>query len=105
MNNKRIITSFNRAPDGWKQDLSLSEYNSLDSERRKYYAPLYAKYRTKKIRDYDPDYGNFVGWKPIQVGIGNPIGYEHVGYFAAKMIDSVNNSNVLMSRILNKRDR
>lgn len=87
-------------PDGWKQNLSVEEY-AESGDKKKHYRPLYAKYRTKKIRDYDFDYGNFVGWKPVQVGIGEPIGYEYVGYFEAHMIDQVEKSNVLMARILN----
>lgn len=90
-----------RAPDGWPEKLDLEGYSKLDSERKKYYEPLYAKYRTKKIRDYDPDYGNFVGWRPIQVGVGDPIGYRYVGYIAARTIDQVNSSNVLMARVMN----
>lgn len=96
------ISLTNKPPDGWKLKLSLKQYDKLDAERRKYYEPLYAKYRTKKIRDYDMDYGNFVGWKPIDVGIGEPIGYKYVGYWSARLIDQVNSSNVLMSRIMKK---
>ncbi len=97
---ERIIMANKQAPDGWKQKLSLEEYALIDADKKKYYAPLFAKYRTKKIRDYDPDYGNFVGWRPISVGVGAPIGYEYVGYMAAKMIDNALSSNVLMSRIM-----
>lgn len=91
------------APAGWKQKVTLKQYAKL-GDRQKYYGPLYAKYRTKKIRDYDPDYGNFVGWKPIQVGIGEPIGYKYVGYWSARLIDQINSSNVIMDRVLNKKN-
>lgn len=101
--NQRVldVTLGSKAPDGWKQKVTLKQYAKLD-DRQKYYKPLYAKYRTKKIRDYDPDYGNFVSWRPIQVGIGEPIGYEYVGYIEARLIDQVLSSNVLMDRVLNK---
>lgn len=101
--NERVLTvTANRTPpEGWLQKLTLKQYAELNNERKKYYEPLYAKYRTKKIRDYD-EYDNFAGWKPIQIGIGNPISYEYVGYWTARTIDQINNSNVLMSRILNK---
>jgi hypothetical protein len=97
-----LTTTMGPPPKGWLEKLTLKQYAKFDDERKKYYEPLYAKYRTKKIRDYDPDYGNFVGWRPIQVGIGDPVGYKYVGYWAARTIDQINNSNVLMKRILNK---
>lgn len=97
---ERTLMAMNQAPEGWPQKLSLAEYAVLDDERKRYYGPLFAKYRTKKVRDYDPDYGHFVGWRPIQVGIGDPVGYEYVGYIAAKAIDAALNSNVLMERVL-----
>lgn len=101
MNTLDAIVSFDkRAPKGWKQNVGVAEYEQLD-DRQKYYEPLYAKYRTKKIRDYDPDYGNFVGWKPIQVGLGEPISYRYVGYFEARVIDQLLSSNVLMQRVMN----
>lgn len=95
-----ILTTINRPPDGWPKELSIEEYSTLGTDRRYYYQPIYAKYRTKKVRDYDPDYGNFLGWRPIEIGIGEPTGYKYVGYIAAKAIDQINSSNVLMGRIL-----
>lgn len=97
---ERVLMATNKAPEGWHQKVGLAEYAALDEERKKYYNPLFAKYRTKKVRDYDPDYGHFVGWRPIQVGVGEPIGYEYVGYLPAKAIDAILNSNVLMERVL-----
>jgi hypothetical protein len=88
-------------PEGWKKKVTLAQYAKL-GDKQKYYEPLYAKYRTKKIRDYDIDTGQFVGWRPIQVGIGDPTSYKYVGYFEARMIDQINSSNVLMDRVLNK---
>lgn len=90
------------APEGWKQKVTLKQYAKL-GDRQKYYEPLYAKYRTKKIRDYDPDYGNFIGWRPIQVGIGDATTYKYVGYWVARTIDQLNSSNVLTERIFNKK--
>lgn len=98
--NERIMHIMDKPRDGSKERLSLAEYAELGDDRKRYYAPLYAKYRTKKVRDYDPDCGHFVGWRPIQVGVGEPVAYEHVGYFAARMIDSLYSSNVLTSRII-----
>jgi hypothetical protein len=100
-----IALTMGSAPEGWAERLALKGFAELDGERKKYYEPLYAKYRTKKIRDYDPDYGNFVGWRPIQIGLGEPIGYRYVGYFAARMIDDVLRSNVLMARVLSPTKR
>lgn len=97
-----LVTFDKRAPEGWKQKLSLSQYNKLDDEKKKYYQPLYAKYKTKKRRSYDYDTGAYCGWEEYQVGIGSPTSYEYVGYFAARTIDQMLNSNVLMDRILNK---
>lgn len=85
-----------------KVKLSLQEFAALEYGRGKYYAPIYAKYRTKKIRDYDLDTGDFAGWKAIQVGIGECVGYEYIGYFEARLVDSILNSNVLMKRVLKK---
>lgn len=96
------ISFANKAPEGWKEKLTLDEYAKLEDERKQYYKPLFAKYRTKKVRDYDLDTGKYVGWKETQVGIGEPTGYEYVGYFTAKMIDDILNSNVLMQRIMGK---
>lgn len=98
----RVMMALDKAPTGWPERLFLTEYSALDSERKKYYSPLYAKYRTKKIRDYDLDYGNFVGWKPIQVGVGEPVGYKYVGYVAATTIDRVMDSSVLVKRAISK---
>jgi hypothetical protein len=100
--NDRIDMVMNKAPDGWSQKLSLKQQAKLDEERKKYYKPLFAKYRTKKVRDYDYDTGAFCGWKPIQIGIGDPVGYEYVGYFAARMIDQINSSNIIMKRVLSR---
>lgn len=102
MNFNEVVSFMNKAPDGWREKLSLDEYDNLDDERKKYYEPLFAKYRTKKVRDYDLDYGNFIGWRAIKVGIGKPIGHKYVGYFAAKMIDDTLKSNVLMDRVMGK---
>lgn len=98
----QVINFTNSAPDGWAEKLTLKQYYNLDTERKKYYEPLYAKYRTKKIRDYDVETGSFVGWRPIDIGIGEPVGYKYVGYFAARMIDNVMRSDILMSRVLGK---
>lgn len=102
MDYAQVITSIDRAPEGWLQRLSLGEYDALDDKARRYYEPLFARYRTKKVRDYDPDYGNFVGWRPIQVGVGEPIGYKYVGYIAAQAIDRIMDSNVLTARVLSR---
>lgn len=99
---QRVLMVMNKAPAGWAQKLSLRQYAKLDDERKKYYQPTYAKYRTKKVRDYDFDTGQFVGWRPIDIGIGDPIGYKYVGYLAARAMDQINSSNVLMKRILGK---
>lgn len=100
MNFTNVVSFLNKAPEGWLDKLNLKQYATLDEERKKYYGLLFATYRTKKIRDYDPEDGAFVGWKPIQIGIGNPIGYKYIGYFAARMVDDVLRSNVLIDRIL-----
>lgn len=86
------------APKGWKQELSFDEYEQLDNESKKRYGFRYAKYRTKKYRDYD-ECGKFTGWMPMQVGVGKPIGYKYHGVITAHYVDSVMNSNVLMGRI------
>lgn len=96
----RVLQFMDRAPERWEQKLSLSEYASLEDAKKRYYKPLFDKYKTKKIRDYDPEYGYFVGWRPIQIGLGNPVAYEYVGYLSARMIDDVFRSNILMERIL-----
>lgn len=96
----KISFVMDKAPAGWKQRLSLFGYDKLDNERKQYYGPVYARYRTKKVRDYDFDTGQFCGWKPVQVGIGVPIGYKYVGYFVAREIDQINRSNILMRRVL-----
>lgn len=98
---ERVLTMGMEAPEGWKQKVTLKQYAKL-GDRQKYYEPLYAKYRTKKIRDYD-ECDNFAGWKPIQIGIGDPIAYEYVSYWAARTIDQLNSSNVLTERILNRK--
>lgn len=92
-----------KAPDGWKQKLTLAQYAKIDEEKKKYYKPLYAKYRTVKHRAYDIDTGQFCGWEPHQVGIGEPIRYEYVGYWEARTIDQLMTSNVLIDRVLNKK--
>jgi hypothetical protein len=103
VNYTNIVTmTINKPPKGWPETLTLTQYEKLDDERKKYYHPTYDKYRTKKVRDYDFDTGEFVGWKPIQIGLGAVTGYEYVGYYAAKEIDAILNSNVLMQRILKK---
>jgi hypothetical protein len=103
---ERVLTAtMGSAPEGWLDKLTLEQYAELDEERKPYYEPLFGRYRTKKIRDYDPDYGNFVGWRPVQVGVGDPIAYKYVGYFAAKTIDAALKSNVLASRILANKTR
>lgn len=97
---EQIILAMDRAPTGWPVKLSLRQYAKLDDERKRYYKPLFAKYRTKKVRDYDPDCGHFVGWRPVEIGIGDPIGYKYVGYLAARVIDSIFTTNVFMQRVL-----
>lgn len=101
----RVMLALYKAPPGYPERLSLSGYEALDDERKRHYEPLYAKYRTKKVRDYDPDYGYFVGWKPVQVGMGEPVGYKYIGYISAKLIDLVMDSSVLTTRILNKSNK
>jgi hypothetical protein len=103
MFNDRVLMIGMEAPEGWKQKLTILQYEKLDDEKKKYYKPLFAKYRTVKHRTYDFDTGQFCGWEPHQVGIGAPIGYEYVGYWAALTIDQLNSSNVLMERVLNKK--
>lgn len=97
-----ISMAMDKPLEGWPVKLTLKQYTKLDDDRKRYYGSLYAKYRTKKIRDYDQDTGKFCGWRPIQVGIGEPIGWKYVGYLAAKLIDDTLSSNVLMSRVLNR---
>lgn len=100
--NDRIIKMTNKPPEGWPEKISVAEQTVLDVERKKYYSPLYAKYRQVKRREYD-ECGHFMGWEPYPVGVGEPVGYEYVGYFAAKLIDDVLNSNVMMTRIMGNR--
>lgn len=102
MNYQGVIAStmFGKAPDGWLEKISVEDYNLLSAERSLYYGPMYAKYRAKKIRDYDPDYGYFVGWRTIQVGIGDPVGYKYHGYIGARAIDAVLRSSVLTARVM-----
>lgn len=102
--NNRVLLIMNKAPEGWKQKLTLKQFDKLVKDNKKYYKPLFAIYRTKKIRDYDPETGAYAGWKSVQIGVGEPIGYEYVGYFEAKLIDNLLKSNILMSRILASHD-
>jgi hypothetical protein len=102
MNYSQAISFINEPPRGWKKSVSLEEYAKLEEDRKKYYMALYAKYRPKKIRDYDPDTGSYVGWKTIQVGIGDPVGYEYIGFFEAHVVDQIFKSNILMQRVLGK---
>jgi hypothetical protein len=95
----RVLTITMAAPEGWAQELTLDEYPTLPAERRKYYSPLFAKYRQVKRREYD-EYGHFIGWEPHPVGVGDPVGYKYIGVFAAKTLDSLLSTNVLMNRIL-----
>lgn len=96
------MTLSDRPPADWPEKISVDDFNQLDNERKTYYRALYAKYRTKKVRDYDFESGDFVGWKLIQIGIGEPIGYKYHGSITAKSIQSVMNSNVLAERIIKK---
>lgn len=100
--NERVIqTLTDRPPEGWPEKLFTTEYDELDDERKTYYGALYAKYRIKKYRDYG-EYGEFLGWAEMQVGLGNPIGYKYHGVITARIVQSLLNSNVLMTRLLGR---
>lgn len=98
--NARVTFLTNKAPFGWRQDLTLAQYAALDDESKHYYGPVYAKYRTVKRRSYDYDTGAFCGWEPYEVGVGDPISYTYIGYIAAKVVKSVLASNIIATRLL-----
>lgn len=97
--NERVTQLTDKPPDGWLSVMSPTEYVKLDNERKNYYSPVYGKYRTKKYRAYD-ECDNFIGWEPMQVGIGEPVSYRYHGKIMAKVVDSVLHSNILMTRMM-----
>lgn len=102
VNYTNITNMADRPPEGWEPKLSPNEYEALEADRKNYYSPVYAKYHTKKYRDYD-DHDNYIGWASMEVGVGKPIGYKYHGVIMARVIDSVLNSSVIATRLLSKR--
>jgi hypothetical protein len=99
-----------------KNILSSEKYAELSSDEQFFYDPLYKKYKTKKVRDYqDCDLGHthFMGWVEVRTPIGEPISYvrdnsltrQTMKLMKPKIVDSLLESNVLMSRILSKPDK
>lgn len=98
-----VTTLTDKPPDGWPTVISPIHYAQLDDDTKNYYSPIYAKYKTKKYRDYD-EYGSYLGWAEMQIGIGEPVGYKYHGVIMAKVIDSVLSSNIIVTRILSRKN-
>lgn len=95
------------------------EYYDLSESDQDWYAPEYEKYKIKKVRRYDTcDLGHthFMGWETEATPIGNPYRYAKVDVFTHNLnvtlrmtrpliIDSMNNSNVIMKRVLKNEQR
>ena len=95
-----------------------SKYENL-SEREQYsYSPIYAKYKSKKVRYYNEceycGHREFMGWEVEKTPIGEPIGYEKINpifpyeldrMFNDHLIDQVTRSNVFAEKILNKKPK
>ena len=98
----RVTQLTDKPPKGWPKVITPIHYAQLDDDTKNYYGTMYSKYRTKKYRDYD-EYGGYLGWAEMQVGIGEPIGYKYHGVIIAKVVDSVLSSNVMVTRMLAKK--
>lgn len=98
-----------------KQYVTPGEFADFDEEHQYYYRPEWREYRTRKVRDYSECEccGNreFLGWIEEQTPIGDPYRYVYQRPFVpfgaakamtAKMVDTLNESNVLTMRLMNK---
>lgn len=98
-----------------KSVLTIAQYYKLSEDDRLWYTLEYKEYKVRKFRKYeecDLGHTHYIGWDTESIPQGDPYRYKRVNYFgyqlawARKMtqpavIDSLNNSNVLMDRILN----
>lgn len=95
--------------------ISCDKYEQLSKDEQFFYDPDYRKYKIKKVRDYlecDLGYTHFVGWVEDRIPIGRPWRYirdnslvrQTAKLMQSSIIDSLESSNVLMSRALNKKD-
>lgn len=98
---------------GMRNLITPKAYKKLSENEQFFYDPVYAKYKTKKVRSYencDLGYSHFMGWVEERTPIGDPIQWARDNSMTRQMskialpkvIDSVLDSNVLMSKILNK---
>lgn len=97
--------------------MKVEAYNKLSDDGKLWYAPEYEHYKVKKVRKYescDLGYEHFLGWEEERTPIGEPYKYLKVDAFTYNLrvvqaltrpmiIDSLNKSNVLMDRVLNKK--
>lgn len=63
-----------------KKQITPAEYDALDAEGKYGYHPIYASYKTKKVREYstcDLGYDHFMGWVDRTTPVGEPIHYKY----------------------------
>ena len=102
-------------PSGANPFITPEQFEGLSDEDKYYYEPDYKKYRVIKVRDYSEccecGHKEFLGWVEKEIPVGEPYRYlltaQTVPYALYKMAidntrNSVNSSNVLMERVLNK---
>lgn len=101
--NDRVMATL--GPDHERR-LTVEEYAALPVDERPKWLAGYAKYRTKKVRRYehcDLGHEHFLGWEPVEIGIGEPTHYYWSGVIMARAVDDLLSSNVLTQRILSRK--
>ena len=98
--------------------LPPSKYENMSEREQYYYSPVYAKYKSKKIRSYNEceccGHKEFMGWDVEKTPIGEPVGYKKIrpilpyGLDRALhdlFFDQVTHSNVITDKLLNKKPK
>lgn len=99
----RVTQLTDRPPEGWPKRISPKRYAGLNENRQYYYSPIYAKYKTKKYREYetcDLGHSHYQGWAIKRIPIGEPVRYEYHGAIMGRVVEDVLKSSVLASRIM-----
>ena len=103
------------APKNSPKWVTPARFEIMTDEQKYYYVAKYAKYKKVKVREYyicdECGRKEFMGWMVEERPIGKPVRYvlvqQSMPYSVyksgmASMMESVNHSNVLAARILNR---
>lgn len=94
-----------------KNVITYKAFVGLSEDEQFFYDPRYKSYKTKKVRSYetcDLGHSHFMGWVEESTPVGEPYMYvrdnslirQTAKLIQPKIIEAINQSNVLTQRIL-----